>query len=97
MPKAYNKILKFNQDKKYIKFAFVICGNQNLYSEKYTHVIAIQKISKIMSKINKHVVWFIIHRLFHFIARKSKHDFYIGGDMMSFSRKLWELLTEIIN
>ena len=57
MPEALNnKILKFNQDKKSMKVPFVVCGNPNLYSEKYTHVIAIQKISKTMSKINKHMV-----------------------------------------
>ena len=31
MPEAYDKIFKFNEDKKSFKVAFVICGNQNLY------------------------------------------------------------------
>ena len=39
-----------------MKVPLFICGNQNLYSEECTLVIAIQKILKIITKINKHMV-----------------------------------------
>ena len=98
MPEAYDKIFKFNEDKKSFKVAFVIWKSESLLRKVHTCDSNPEDFKNNVKNKQTYVVWVIIHRLFHFTVRKSKHDFYIGEDsMMSFGRKLWELPTEIIN
>ena len=98
MPEAWEKIVKFNQDHKFLKIPFVIYAETESLLEKI-YTCDSGPINSFTSKIIKYTAFgYLLFTHLSFDNNKTKYDFCRGEDpIKTFCADLKEHATEIIN